>query len=116
MAIPRPQFSALQTKTFPIYFGLQTALPAILALTYPGGRSPIGAPSSLRGTFAEANRWNVLAPILTIFATGLVNLMFVGPATTRIMKERKQQGKLNLQCNLRRANQMTRNKGRKEEL
>lgn len=96
MAIPRPQFSALQTKTFPIYFAMQTALPIILALTYPGERPPIGAPSSLRGIFAEANRWRVLAPIVTVFATGLVNLVFIGPATTRIMNERKQQGRLNI--------------------
>lgn len=39
---------------------------------------------------------NVLVPILTIFATSLANLLFIGPATTRIMRERKHQGKLEI--------------------
>jgi hypothetical protein len=68
---------------------MQTALPAMLALTYPGA---LGAASSFKGTFAEANRWSVLAPVATIFFAGLANLVFVGPATTSIMKERKHQG------------------------
>ena|SRR5438045_1251230 len=89
MAIPRPQFSALQQKTFPIYFAMQTALPALLALTYPGSKSTA---SGLSGTFAKVNRWSVLAPILTIFVFGLANLAFIGPATSRIMQERKRQG------------------------
>jgi len=91
-ALPRPQFSSLQQKIFPIYFGLQTALPAVLALTYPGINTALGkAPSSLAGTFSEANRWDVLVPILTVFVTGLINTVYVGPATTKIMKERKHQ-------------------------
>ncbi|PSS22392.1 hypothetical protein M430DRAFT_137592 [Amorphotheca resinae ATCC 22711] len=89
--LSRPQFAALQAKIFPIYFGLQTALPAILAVTYPGARSPRGTASGLQGTFAEVNRWSVLAPLATMFVAGLANLLVIGPTTTKIMAERKQQ-------------------------
>jgi len=69
---------------------MQTALPVVLALTYPGA---LGAPSGLYGTFAEANKWSVLVPIATIFVAGLANLVYIGPSTTNIMKERKHQGR-----------------------
>lgn len=88
-ALERPQFSKLQQKIFPVYFSMQTALPVVLALTYPGDRTTA---SSLSGALAEGNRWDVLVPILTMFATGFANLVIVGPATTKIMLERKQQG------------------------
>ncbi|TVY78108.1 putative mitochondrial outer membrane protein [Lachnellula suecica] len=90
-ALSRPQFSQLQQKIFPIYFGMQTAMPIILALTYPGSRTPSGPSSSLSGTFAESNRWSVLVPLATVFVSGLVNMAFFGPATTRIMRQRKVQ-------------------------
>jgi hypothetical protein len=94
-ALPRPQFSSLQQKIFPIYFSLQTALPVVLALTYPGAKAPFSTPSSLAGTFAEVNRWSVLAPLATVFVTSLINMVVVGPATTNIMRERKHQGTFN---------------------
>ena len=81
----------------PVYFALQTALPIIMALTYPGIKSPspLGnattQPSSLTGLLQESNRWTVLAPIATIFALNAANLLWAGPVTTRIMKERKHQ-------------------------
>jgi hypothetical protein len=37
-----------------------------------------------------------MTPLLTMFVTGLANLMAVGPATTKIMKERKHQGNRSL--------------------
>jgi hypothetical protein len=91
-ALPRPQFSQLQQKLFPYYFSLQTALPAALALTYPGSRTSLGPASSLSGTFAGVNRWTVLAPLATIFLTSAVNMFYCGPETTRIMRKRKHQG------------------------
>jgi len=91
-ALPRPQFTALQQKIFPIYFSLQTALPVVLALTYPGSRTGLGTASGYQGIFAEPSRGSVLVPLATIFVTGLANLTFIGPATTNIMKERKHQG------------------------
>jgi hypothetical protein len=95
-ALPRPQFSSLQQKIFPVYFGMQTILPVVLALTYPGVKTRytegVTSASGFRGTFQEANRWSVLAPIAFIFVSGLVNWAFIGPATTAIMIERKHQG------------------------
>lgn len=71
---------------------MQTALPAILALTYPGSRNPLGPPSGIQGTFAEVNKWSVLVPLGTMFLTGLANMLYIGPKTTQIMKLRKHQG------------------------
>ena len=94
-ALPRPQFSSLQQAIFPVYFSMQTALPIILALTYPGERTAIAfRPSSFPGVFEQQNRLHVLTPLLTMFVTSFANLMAVGPATTQIMKERKHQGSL----------------------
>jgi len=89
-ALPRPQFSQLQRKLTPVYFGLQTAFTVVLALTYPGSHL-LGAPSGLRGTLADCNRWSVLAPLATTLATSIANLVFIGPATTKIMDDRKHQ-------------------------
>ncbi|KAK3692530.1 hypothetical protein B0T22DRAFT_16221 [Podospora appendiculata] len=88
--LARPQFSILMTKIFPIYFSMQTALPAVLALTYPASRWG-GGLSGIAGVLEPVNRWSVLVPIATIFATGLANLVVVGPATTECMDERKVQ-------------------------
>ena len=94
-ALPRPQFSSLQTAIFPFYFSLQSALPVILALTYPGSTSVLAAsPSGLKGFLAESNRYNVLLPIFLITAMNITNLLVLGPATTKIMRERKHQGKV----------------------
>ncbi|RDW71224.1 hypothetical protein BP6252_07787 [Coleophoma cylindrospora] len=88
--LPRPQFASLQQNLFPIYFSMQTALPAVLALTYPGSLLT-GTASGLKGTFQEINRWSVLLPVATMILTSLVNFAVVGPATTKIMRERKHQ-------------------------
>jgi hypothetical protein len=91
--LDRPQFSALQSKLFPIYFSMQTAIPVVLALTYPGNRSVLGgSPSGVAGVLDAPNRWTALAPLATIFLTGLANMAFVGPATTKTMRDRKSQG------------------------
>ncbi|KAH8595553.1 hypothetical protein B0O99DRAFT_686543 [Bisporella sp. PMI_857] len=90
-ALPRAQFSQLQQKIFPPYFSIITALPVVLAATYPGDKLLLGTASSFSGTFAKANRWTVLVPVATMFATGLANVIYIGPRTTKIMKERKHQ-------------------------
>ncbi|KAK3379377.1 hypothetical protein B0T24DRAFT_611611 [Lasiosphaeria ovina] len=90
--LTRPQFAALMAKIFPIYFSMQTALPVVLALTYPatgtvlGGASPSGG---IAGVMDPVNRWGVLVPIAAVFLTGLANLAVVGPATTQCMDERR---------------------------
>ncbi|KZZ95923.1 hypothetical protein AAL_04219 [Moelleriella libera RCEF 2490] len=90
--IERPQFSALQNKLFPIYFGIQTAIPVVLALTFPGN-TLLGVPSGPSGLFTASSRWHTLAPIATIFVTGLLNLVVVLPVTQKIMHERRGQVK-----------------------
>lgn len=94
-ALPRPQFSSFQKAIFPFYFSLQSALPVILALTYPGHTSVLAASaSSLKGCLDETNRYTVLLPILVMTAMNMTNLLVLGPATTKIMRERKHQGRI----------------------
>jgi hypothetical protein len=90
--LPRPQFATLQSALFPIYFSMQTSLPLILALTFPGECTAIGrVPSSLSGVLDPSSRTHVLTPLAIMFVTGLVNLVYIGPKTTQIMRERKHQ-------------------------
>jgi hypothetical protein len=96
-ALPRPQFSTLQAALTPVYFAIQTALPVVMMLTFPGIKnpSPLGGANgsnSLSGVLEPSNRWSVLVPITSVFAMNAMNLIWAGPVTTRIMKERKHQG------------------------
>ncbi|KAL8361966.1 hypothetical protein RB601_007660 [Gaeumannomyces tritici] len=93
--LPRPQFSVVQQKLFPIYFSMQTVLPVALAVTWPGSSSSALAatPAGLPGVLHEAGRWAVLAPLGAMFATGLLNLVVLLPATTGCMAERRAQEK-----------------------
>ncbi|KAK7418847.1 hypothetical protein QQX98_003709 [Neonectria punicea] len=90
--VDRPAFSAIQQKLFPIYFGIQTALPVVLALTFPGN-SLIGLSSGIPGLLSDFARWHSLLPIAAMFLTGLVNLTILLPATTDTMKVRRGQAK-----------------------
>ncbi|KAI6246456.1 Xanthocillin biosynthesis cluster protein D [Erysiphe necator] len=85
-ALPRSQFSQLQQKIFPVYFSIQTVLPVLIAITYPG---PVGKASGIKGVFE--NRHSVLIPISIILVTSSLNLLLVGPATTKAMRDRKVQ-------------------------
>jgi len=88
--LARPQFSLLMAKLFPVYFTMQTALPVVLALTYTGeGRTASG----FAGVLDSDNRWSVLVPLTSAFASAVTNLALVGPATTKCMDERKVQGR-----------------------
>ena len=97
--VDRPAFSAIQQKLFPIYFGLQTVLPIVMALTFPGN-SLIGLSSGLSGLLSDFSRWHSLLPIATMFVTGLLNFAILLPATTGVMKERRGQGMLMLEAPL----------------
>lgn len=79
-ALPRAQFSSLQKAIFPPYFVLQTAAPVALFLTYP--RSLLHP--------ASTDKPNLYL-IGTMFATALLNLVYVGPQTTEVMRLRKHQ-------------------------
>ena len=71
---------------------MQTALPVVLALTFPGERTAIGRiPSSISGVLEPSSRIHVLTPLAIMFLTGLTNMVYVGPKTTQIMRERKHQ-------------------------
>ena len=93
--LPRPQFSAVQQKLFPIYFSMQTILPVALAVTWPGSSSSALAatPAGVPGVLHESGRWAVLVPLGTILATALLNLVVLLPATTTCMAERRAQEK-----------------------
>ncbi|GAB1320614.1 Putative mitochondrial outer membrane protein [Madurella fahalii] len=89
--LDRPQFAALMAKIFPIYFAMQTALPVVMALTYPASKNPFGSAGGVAGVLDHSNRAGVLIPLAGAFLCALANLTVVGPATTRCMAERKQQ-------------------------
>lgn len=99
-ALPRPQFSTLQQAIFPPYFSFQTALPIILALTWPGekvaaaGSAAMRQNTGARGLLEGDNVLTALTPIAIMFGTSLLNLVLLGPATTKVMRERKHQGGL----------------------
>jgi hypothetical protein len=89
--VSRADFSAIQTKIFPVYFAMQTAIPAVLALTFPGS-TLLGLPSGVTGLMDGVVRWNSLVPIATMFVAGIVNLVLL-PTTQQVMKERRGQVK-----------------------
>ncbi|RPA99662.1 hypothetical protein L873DRAFT_1682632 [Choiromyces venosus 120613-1] len=82
-ALPRPQFSQLQQKIFPVYFTLQTVLPAVLLLTHPSmSTTSLINPSS-------PYFYNTGLPLLVVLGASLANLAVISPATTKVMRERK---------------------------
>ena len=88
-ALPRPQFSALQKNIFPPYFTLQTLAPLAMWLTYP--RSLISAlTASSSATSTSSDKLNAYL-ISTMLVTALLNLAYVGPQTTEVMRLRKHQ-------------------------
>lgn len=97
-ALPRPSFSTLQQAIFPPYFTFQSALPILLALTWPGDRIASGGSAVVRkeagfwGVLSESNLLDAGLPVAVMFVTSFVNLVALGPMTTRVMKERKHQG------------------------
>ncbi|KAF9874110.1 hypothetical protein CkaCkLH20_08482 [Colletotrichum karsti] len=92
--LERPAFSTAQNALFPVYFTIQTALPAVMALTFPGSGSPFGArEGGIGGLLNESNRYSALLPIATMFVTGLANLVVILPKTQKVMKARYAQEK-----------------------
>ncbi|KAJ4141491.1 hypothetical protein NW768_000704 [Fusarium equiseti] len=91
-AVDRASFSAIQQKLFPIYFGLQTVLPGVLALTFPGN-TLIGLANGPAGLVSEFARWHSLLPISVMAITGAINLIVLLPMTVEVMKKRRGQVK-----------------------
>lgn len=92
--VDRASFSAIQQKLFPIYFGIQTVLPGVLALTYPGN-TLIGLANGPAGLMSEFARWHSLLPISVMAITGALNLTVLLPLTVDVMKKRRGQGMSN---------------------
>jgi hypothetical protein len=91
-ALPRPQFAALQSAIFPVYFTLQTALPVVSALTFPGRITASGVgPSSIIGFVADENRQSTLLPLVTVSVAGLTNLLLLSPLAAKTIQERRHQ-------------------------
>ena len=67
----------------------------ILPLTYPGGKL-LGPKTGIAGVLAPENKWKVLLPLTTMLVSNLLNTVYLGPATTAVMKERKHQGMLSI--------------------
>ncbi|KAI0603066.1 hypothetical protein F4775DRAFT_11429 [Biscogniauxia sp. FL1348] len=97
--LERPQFGILQRALFPTYFGIQTVAPVVLALTYPGSsvlRTALDGTTTstgIGGVLHASNRWGVLVPLCTIFATGLVNWVYLLPETNKLTAKRRDQEK-----------------------
>lgn len=91
--VTRQAFSSIQTGLFPIYFGLQTVLPVVLALTFPGS-ALLGLSSGISGLLDVSAHWGSLLPISATFVTGFVNLVVLYPLVTTVMKDRRGQGNI----------------------
>jgi hypothetical protein len=81
--LPRPSFSVLQQKLFPYYFGMQTILPLTTILSFPA--------SSLSSLADSPNLWSVTVPLAGMAVLGAMNWLWLGPWTTKVMRERKHQ-------------------------
>lgn len=88
-ALPRAQFSTLQKSIFPPYFILQTVAPLAMWITYP--RSLLSALTASTVTTAlSSDKLNAYL-ITTMLVTAVLNLIYVGPQTTEVMRLRKHQ-------------------------
>lgn len=91
-ALSRPQFSVLQQKIFPVYFGMQTLLPVLMALTYPYATSTsLNFTQSLGSILEPTNRSEGFIPIAVMAVCGALNWAIFGPGTTKNMLKRKHQ-------------------------
>ncbi|KAI5305515.1 hypothetical protein KEM56_004217 [Ascosphaera pollenicola] len=89
--LERPTFAKLQNHMFPCYFGMQSALPVVIALTYPGLKTVAHNVSpGLAGVFDETVRTNTMIPLATIFVTGVANLFCLMPKAKAVKAERLQ--------------------------
>lgn len=107
-ALPRPAFSTLQRKTFPIFFPAQALLAGALVATYPFASRGIGGspgegvlgPGSafaadLLGGGDTGWSWGrgwAAAYVSAMLVANVANWLAIGPMTVQCMKERKHQG------------------------
>lgn len=87
-ALSRPQFSQLQQKIFPVYFALQAVLPLLVLLSRPAASTRVAASATASsGVLAS----DAAVPMAAVFAVAAANLLVCGPATVRVIHERKHQ-------------------------
>lgn len=80
--LPRPQFTNLNKRVFPVYFSLQLGLVLLTAATYP--------PQSLLSLVRQGH-WSEYVPLaLNVLMAGL-NAGVYGPRTLKLMVERAHQ-------------------------
>jgi hypothetical protein len=79
--LPRPQFTSLQKRIFPVYFALQTTLVAATAVSYPSGSL-----LALVENKIDAAIFGVILGISTL------NWFVFGPRISQLMVERTHQG------------------------
>ncbi|KAI5287252.1 hypothetical protein KEM52_001681, partial [Ascosphaera acerosa] len=92
-SLERPAFSKLQNHTFPCYFGMTTALPVVVALTFPGLKTAVSTVApSLAGVLDESVRCGTLVPLATVFFTSLTNLVCFLPRAKEIKAQRAKLG------------------------
>ncbi|OZJ02964.1 hypothetical protein BZG36_04514 [Bifiguratus adelaidae] len=86
-ALPRHMFGSLQSKVFPVYFGIGTLLSSALTFTFTRLR-----PDSLKGLALDPRRmggssWQLVGLGVAAAAYG-VNWAYVGPLTTKVIFDR----------------------------
>jgi hypothetical protein len=80
-ALPRPAFTTLQKRIFPIYFRGQSLLLVLTAVTFPA--------RSLLSLAQHKGNW---VPFVVAGVTAALNLVVYGPRTQQVMIERIHQG------------------------
>jgi Domain of unknown function (DUF4149) len=82
--LPRPQFTTLQKKVFPVYFSLQLGLVVLTAVTYP--------PHSILSLIHSGRLWGEWVPLAINGVMAGLNAWIYGPRTERSMVEKIHQG------------------------
>ena len=80
--LPRPQFTNLNKRVFPVYFSLQLGLVLLTAATYP--------PQSLLSLVRQGH-WNEYVPLALNLIMATLNASVYGPRTLKLMIERAHQ-------------------------
>lgn len=82
MAVPRQTFGLLQSKIFPLYFGMGTLIPTALIANLAYAQGSISKLPTLP-----------LASLVIPFVANAINWLYLGPKTTKLMFERHAQEK-----------------------
>jgi hypothetical protein len=81
-ALPYDAFATFQKRVFPVYFRSQTLLVLLTAATFP-----------THGPVSLVKQKGDYIPLIVAGVTAVINAMYFGPNTSRIMMIKKYQGK-----------------------